>query len=111
MSDPRVAQAIRDATAAPDPPLDPPGMHSKFHGFLVGKKAEFSVDDPIANSSILSLPNITAPWPFSFFTTVASYGGTKSSRIFEAQVVCTPFVQRTSLRAIGIPVSGSASPF
>ena len=30
-------------------------------------------------------------------TTVASYGGTKLSRIFEPQVVLTPRVQRTSL--------------
>ena len=42
--------------------------------------------------------------------TVASYSGTKFSRIREAQVVRTPRVQSTSLTARGMPVSGVALP-
>ena len=38
--------------------------------------------------------------------TVASYGGTKRSRMREAQVVRTPFVQMLSLTARGMPWSG-----
>ena len=46
------------ATAAADPPLDPPGVRSSAHGLRVSPNAEFSVDDPIANSSQLVLPMI-----------------------------------------------------
>ena len=59
----------------------------------VGPKAEFSVEEPIANSSRLALPTKTAPAARSRSITVASNGGTKSPRIFEAQVVRTPRVQ------------------
>ena len=110
VSEPRAAQAILAATAAPEPPLDPPGMRSSDQGFLVGKNAEFSVEDPMANSSMLSFPKNTAPSSFSRATTVASYGGTKCSRILEAQVVGMPSVQRTSFRPMGMPVRGRWSP-
>ena len=76
-------------------------------GFRVGPKAEFSVEDPIANSSQLVLPTMTAPAASSRATTVASYGGTKCSRIFDAAVVRTPRVHRLSLSATGTPASGS----
>src|SRR5690242_9723676 len=35
--------AIPAATAAPDPPLEPPGVRSRFHGFLVRPKTALSV--------------------------------------------------------------------
>ena len=49
------------ATAAAGPPLLPPGTRLESHGFLVENKAEFSVEDPIANSSRLALPTRTEP--------------------------------------------------
>ena len=52
------------ATAAADPPLEPPGMRSSAHGLRIGPNAEFSVDEPIANSSQLVLPTMTAPARF-----------------------------------------------
>ena len=67
---------MRDATAVADPPLDPPGVRVGSHAFLVGPSAEFSVDDPIANSSRLVLPMTIAPAASRRVTTVASYGGT-----------------------------------
>ncbi len=54
-------------------------------------EAEFSVDEPMANSSILVLPKIIMPASFNFVTTVASYGGRHPSKILEPQVVGTPF--------------------
>ena len=51
------------ATAAADPPLLPPGTVSRFHGLCTGPNAEFSFDDPIANSSQFVLPTSTAPAP------------------------------------------------
>ena len=62
------------ATAAAEPPLLPPGVRETSHGFFVEPPAEFSVDEPIANSSQLSLPSDTAPALASRSTTVASNG-------------------------------------
>ena len=59
-------------TAAADPPLEPPGVRVKSQGLKVGPYPEFSVDEPIANSSIFVLPRITTPAAFNFATTVES---------------------------------------
>ena len=110
VSDPKDPIHISDATAAAAPPLEPPGIRVRSHGLWVSLKPECSVDDPMANSSMFSFPTITAPPFFNFFTTEASYGGMKFSRIFEPQVVRRPFVQMRSLRAMGIPVRGVRRP-
>src|SRR5689334_25320637 len=75
-SDPSARGATRAATAAADPPLDPPGVRSSAHGLRAGPNAEFSFDDPIANSSQLVFPMTTAPAASSRVMAVASYGGT-----------------------------------
>ena len=62
------------ATAAADPPDEPPGTRSGARGLRVGPYALFSVDDPMANSSMLVLPNTIAPASRSLRMTVASYG-------------------------------------
>src|SRR2546422_4487271 len=80
---PKLPAASPPATAAADPPDEPPGTRARSQGFRVGLKAECSVEEPIANSSMLVLPSITAPAPARRSTTVASYGGTKVSRIFD----------------------------
>ena len=76
VSEPRASGVMPAATATADPPLDPPGIRSVAHGLRDGPKAEFSVDDPIANSSSTVLPTMTAPACSSRDTTVASNGGT-----------------------------------
>ncbi len=101
---------MRVATATADPPLDPPGTQSRFHGFRVAPNAEFSVDEPMPNSSRLVLPTMTAPAERSRSTAVASRSGANPSRLREAQVVSRPAVLMLSLIAIGTPVSGVASP-
>ena len=68
--------------------------------------AEFSVDEPIANSSIFVLPRITTPAARNFLTTVALYGGRHPSRIFEPQVVGIPSCAKISFRASGTPARG-----
>src|SRR4029453_9460843 len=99
------------ATAAADPPLEPPGTRVGSQGLRVVPNPEFSVEEPMANSSMLVLPRITTPASRSRRTTVASYGGTNSSRIFDPAVDRTPLVTSTSLRARGTPASGpSRSP-
>ena len=84
---PKAIGAIPAATAAADPPDEPPGVLKISHGFLTSPKKLVSLDEPIANSSIFVLPKRLTPLSFNFLTTVASYGGIKSSNIFEPQVV------------------------
>ena len=72
VSEPRDAIHSSAATAAADPPLDPPGILSRSQGFLVILKEDVSVEEPIANSSILVLPTNMAPASLNFFTTVES---------------------------------------
>ena len=66
-------------------------------------------DEPMANSSRLVLPMMTAPAAVSRSTTVASYGGRQPSRIRDEQVVGTPRVHRLSFSATGTPASGPGS--
>src|SRR6185295_16552819 len=96
VSVPSEARQDRAATAAAEPPDEPPGTASPFHGFRVVPKAEFSVDEPIANSSQLSLPTTTAPAARSRAVTVASYGGTNVSRTRDPAVVRVPAVAMMS---------------
>ena len=49
------------ATAAAEPPLDPPGTRERSQGLCVSRKAEFSVEEPMPNSSRFVLPTTTAP--------------------------------------------------
>jgi hypothetical protein len=63
------------ATAAALPPLEPPGTRPRSHGFSTGPKAEFSLEEPIANSSWLVLPSSGAPAAARRATTLAVYGG------------------------------------
>ena len=71
VSDPSAYAASPAATAAAEPPDEPPGTRSSAQGLWVGKKAEFSVEEPIANSSMFVLPSMTAPAPTRRWTTVA----------------------------------------
>ena len=59
------------ATAAALPPLDPPGTRARSHGFWTGPKPEFSLDEPIANSSWLVFPSTEAPAACRLRTLVA----------------------------------------
>ncbi|CAB4545879.1 unannotated protein [freshwater metagenome] len=72
VSEPTANGASNAETAAADPPDEPPGVRVKSHGLKVGPYPEFSVDEPIANSSILVLPMMTTPASLSLLTTVES---------------------------------------
>ena len=74
VSVPVAAGSRRAATAAAEPPDEPPGTRLSSQGFRVTWKAEFSVLEPIANSSQLSLPSVTVPASARRATTVASNG-------------------------------------
>ena len=71
VSEPSAPGTTPAATAAAEPPEEPPGTRDTSHGFRVGPKAEFSHELPIANSSMLVLPMITAPASMSRCAAVA----------------------------------------
>src|SRR5436853_7548072 len=106
VSEPMASGAMPAATAAALPPLEPPGTRVTSCGLRVGPNAEFSVDDPMANSSRLVLPTTIAPASCSRDTIVASYGGRQCSRMRDEHVVGTPRVHMLSLRATATPASG-----
>ena len=110
MSVPSANSTSSAATATALPPDEPPGTRSTHQGFFTGPNAEFSFDDPIANSSRFVFPIITAPSASSRSTTVAEYGGTYPLRIRDAAVVSMPFVPMMSLHAHGIPQRSGALP-
>ena len=77
MSDAVAARHRSAATAEADPPDDPPGVRSAleafdFHGFTTGPNALVSFDEPMANSSMFSLPSMTAPSRHRLAVTVDS---------------------------------------
>src|SRR3954467_3894492 len=117
----------RAATAAADPPDEPPGTRwapstapeaseactfepRRRHGDTTGPKALVSFDEPMANSSLLSLPSITAPSRHSCCVMVDSYCGSKPLRMFDPAVVWKPLVQNRSLIPSGSPSSAPALP-
>jgi len=115
VSEPMAPRQSRAATADAEPPDEPPGTSSRLsparrHGFVTGPKWLVSLDEPMANSSMLVLPSITAPARNKFAVTVDSYVGTKPSRMRDPAHVITPLVQNRSLTAIGMPSSALASP-
>src|SRR3954465_2655302 len=96
VSEPSVARHSSAATAAADPPEEPPGIRSRSQGLRVVKKPEFSVELPIANSSMFNRPKIIAPASFNFSTTVALYGERKLPRIFDEQLHGCPLTASKS---------------
>src|SRR3954453_2251380 len=111
VSEPSAATAVPAATTAADPPDEPPGTGGRARGMCPGRYAEFSFDEPMANSSQFVLPRMIAPASSSRWTAVQLYGGRKFSRIFDPAVVRRSLVTITSLIAIGTPASGgSGSP-
>src|SRR4029453_2763510 len=105
VSEPSATGTIPAATAAAEPPDDPPGTRDVSQGFLTGPNAEFSFEEPIANSSQFVLPMITAPASLNLSIAVALYGGWYGPRMRDPQEVCSPFTQMLSLIAIGTPAT------
>ena len=76
VSEPSAHGASPALTAAADPPPEPPGTRVGSQGFRVGPNAEFSVEEPIANSSRFVFPSSGRPASLQRAATVASNTGT-----------------------------------
>src|SRR6185436_8334627 len=66
------------ATAAEAPPLDPPGVRSRFQGLRVGPKRRLCVQPIQPKVGVLVLPSMMAPAAFMRSTIGASSVGTLS---------------------------------
>ena len=96
-----------EATAAPAPPLEPPGVRVVSHGLRVGPNLTGSVVAPIAISGRLVLPMAISPARFQRLTSSASSSGTKSPMKFDDSVKRTPaYSARKSLTRNGTPENG-----
>jgi hypothetical protein len=70
VSEPNAIGTTPAATATAEPPDDPPGVRAGSQGLRTAPCGECSLDEPIANSSMLVRPTITAPAASSFATAV-----------------------------------------
>ena len=97
------------ATAAPEPPLEPPGVRSTSHGLRVTPQVTDSVNGHSPSSGIVVLPTITAPAARRRRTTSESAAaGTSNAPV--PRLVTSPAMSTSSLIAIGTPSSGARSP-
>ena len=71
VSEPRAPGTMPEATAAAEPPEEPPAVRVVSQGLRVGPKMERSVPEPMANSSRLALPMMMAPALMRRWATVA----------------------------------------
>src|SRR5437868_7489484 len=104
---PRASGQKRAANAADDPPEEPPGVFSLFHGLRVTPVSGESVVPFQPNSGVVVLPISTAPASRRRATLGASScHGPVASMVFEPRRVGQPLVRRMSLIATGTPSSG-----
>ena len=106
VSEPRAIGATPAATAAPDPPLEPPVMCSGFHGFPVRSQAETRFVPPAASSCMFVFPSSTTPVRRTAPTMAESRLATLPVYAAQQPVVSCPATSKRSLIAMGTPVSG-----
>ena len=103
------AGTIPAATAAADPPLEPPGVRSGSHGLRVTPQVTDSVNGHSPSSGIFVLPTTIAPAARSRRTTSASAAaGVTIAPV--PRLVISPPISISSLTATGTPMRGRLSP-
>ena len=95
------------ATAAAEPPLEPPGVRSVSHGLRVTPHVIDSVNGHRPSSGIVVLPMTIAPAARSRRTTSESRGA-RWEIAPVPRLVISPPMSISSLTAIGTPCSGPA---
>src|SRR5699024_922784 len=108
-SEPSAAGTSPAATAAAEPPEEPPGVWPGFQGLRVVPNAAPSVNGHWPTSGVFVLPTTTAPAARNLRTTSASWPAAGKSPA-QPNAVGTPARSVSSLTAIGTPRSGASSP-
>ena len=103
-----VAIGVRPAArAADEPPLEPPGLRSRFHGLRVVPNTKFEVKPIQPNSGVFDFPMGIAPAARNRAVwTPSSDAGGASAKSFEPYVVLMPAQSARSLTRNGIPANG-----
>ena len=101
--------AMPDATAAPAPPDEPPGVWSVFHGLRVMPRRSDSVIDTVPNSGVVDLPMNTNPAARRRATSGTSAAAGPVGVPREPNVVGHPSTSSRSLMGIGTPWNGGRS--
>ena len=97
-----VASGIIDpAIAAEEPPLDPPGVRSRFHGLRASSKSRFLVIAVAPNSGALVLPTTIAPAARSRSTWSESRATRLSLKTRQPWVVTRPAASSRSFTPSG----------
>jgi hypothetical protein len=96
------------ASAAAAPPLDPPGVHSAFHGL---RHVPLSSDDVmlVQNSGTFVLPTITNPASRNLETTGSSPAARRPANTLLERVVGIPATSTTSFTESVTPWNGARS--
>ncbi len=105
MSEPSASGTHPEATAAPLPPDEPPGVRETSCGFRVTPHNGLSVCSVWANSGVVVWPMMIAPARRKAVTTKASSTGIQSAKACEPRVVRWPATGVVSLTATGTPCS------
>ena len=105
MSVPRVNGTLLVATAAAEPPLDPPVNRSGAHGLWVGPHDEMWFVPLAASSCMLVLPMMIAPASRSRATANASADAMLPRNASQHPVVSCPATSNSSLTSTGMPCS------
>ena len=92
VSVPSVPAASRATMAAPEPPLEPPGMWSSDQGLWVAPVWGLLVVVPQANSCVFVFPINTVPASRRRRAQVESAAGTRPRSTFEPPAVSMPAV-------------------
>ena len=101
---------IPAATAAADPPDEPPVVRDWSHGLRVAPKRRVSVVGRMPHSGSVVVPTMMKPAALRRATTLWSYGARKSPMNSAAKVSRLPLTARLFLMAIGTPANGRGSP-
>src|SRR5690348_1364869 len=109
VSPPRANVHIPAATAAPLPPLEPPGVTPSRHGLLVGGNRVLVVPMDAANSGRFVLPRIAMPASRARATGTASSTAMRSRHEGVAYVYGIPLTGWLSLTASVMPAVDFAS--
>ncbi len=96
--------------AAEEPPLEPPGVRSRFQGLRVTPKSGFLVIAVAPHSGVFVLPTTRAPAALSRSTCTESRWAISPLKGTEPWVVAKPAASSTSFTPRGIPSSARASP-
>src|SRR5205085_301440 len=106
VSEPSAQGMMPAATAAPEPPLEPPVILVRSQGLYVGPIAETALVPPAASSCWFVFPRMMTPARRRAAMVGASFAATFPANAAEQALVSCPATSKRSLTATGTPAKG-----